>query len=111
MHDQPAGSVTQAGSLDPTAFVATTLNLYVSFFLMASNESDVIAASTVAVRPSDTVRVYETIWLPPPSLGGAQLTVAVLWFHVAVTFVEGLGRRAERPYSSIACSTCPLTTR
>jgi hypothetical protein len=108
--DQAAGRVTDAGALEPIAFVATTLNVYVSLFLMRSNVTDV-RASIVTVRPSETVTVYEETGLPPSSAGADQLTMAVLWSRVAVRFVGELGGRMDALYSSTPWSTCPLMIR
>src|SRR5918994_6347271 len=109
--DQAAGRVTDAGALEPIAFVATTLKVYASLFLMRSNVTDVTAASTVTVRPSETVTVYEETGLPPSSVGADQLTIAVLWSRVAVRVVGELGGRMDASYSSTPRSSRPLMIR
>jgi hypothetical protein len=80
-------------TLLPSAFVATTLKVYVVPFVSpAKTTGPSLAAPMLMLKlPGVELTVYEVIFDPPSSTGGVKVTVAPLSVPVATTFVGVIG--------------------
>src|SRR5690349_5480198 len=78
--------------LEPTAFVATTVNVYVVPLVRPVTVADVTLFATRMLAPAGLeVIVYEVIGLPPVESGASHATVADALPAVAVTPVGAPG--------------------